>query len=273
MKTILQYTRYLSLLLFVTLLASACSRAPKGEAAQNYLNAEQLYAKQQYTSAQEAAMLSVEQTPNSQITREQLLLLANCYFQNNDMGKAVFYYRCALRYSPSNQELLHNLSIANSKITENLQYDKPFVSDVWYNFVHFFSPAALYALSMLLCALLLASILLYFLGNTKLRRQIGFYSACAWILLFILSIAALRKTANDFTDPSQGVVVVGKASVKSAPESSAGTLADIHEGSTIHLLTYHAENGWWQVILPNGNSGWISSSSIWQVTPYPHPQS
>ena len=57
--------------------------------------------------------------------------LANAYFKEDRIGKAILYYKRALRLAPGNDDIRHNLSVAEARTKDNIEDIPEFFFVTW----------------------------------------------------------------------------------------------------------------------------------------------
>ena len=81
----------------------------------------------------------------------------------------------------------------------------------------------------------------------------------SWILLLTGMIFAPTAAAQG-EDQSQLTVVAQALNVRSGPGVSYPAINVLQQGDRIAVVGYDATTDWWQVQLPDGNTGWVSGS-------------
>jgi tetratricopeptide (TPR) repeat protein len=224
-----------------------------------FTQAVEAYKSNDYTEAI-AALLQIEE--RGQATAEVYYNLGNCYYKLNNVGRSILYYERALLHNPEDDDIIHNLALANLRTTDKitpvpelffvgwwkalLSYAKPYVwgvvsqSAMWFAFVFF----GFY--------LLLKS------GRT-------FFLTAGLILLlssfFFLYVRVESKAA--FQSPGTAILLSPNSYVKSAPDESGTDLFIIHEGIKLQIID--KVGGWSKIRLADGKVGWVEIAAIGEV--------
>lgn len=189
---------------------------------------------------------------------------ANACFRTGDNAHAILYYNRALLLSPSDEDIRHNLAIAESLTKDHIEEVPEFVLNVWMRTVRNSLDERVWTLlSVLLFALALAGGLLFLLGQRTAARKGGFYAMTAALLLCIAAtaFAASQRTA---VKAREGAIVMSSAApVKSHPDRSATDLFVLHEGTKVRVV--ETLDRWSEIVIADGNKGWIESDKIERI--------
>lgn len=187
--------------------------------------------------------------------------LANAYFKMENIGKAILYYNKALRIAPSQEDVLHNLAIAETRTKDKITAVPEFFLHRWMRVVrNSVSCNAWGALSILFFALILTFVLLFLLASRLGVRKAGFYGALCSLLLFVATTAFAISSRNDSLTKDEAVVMSSAISVKSSPDRSATDLFVLHEGTKLRIVAEFDE--WIEVVIADGKKGWTERKNI-----------
>jgi tetratricopeptide (TPR) repeat protein len=214
------------------------------------------YQKRNYAAASEAyariLKMGVESGP----------LYYNCgnaCFRQKKLGEAIYYWEKALQLSPADQETRDNLEFANSLTVDRQASADSLPARLLGGFLNFLTvtQAGWAALSLFFACNILFAIFLLMNGRLASRALIG--SLLAGIL-FIASAGALAWKTYDRDFRTKAIVVEEKADVRSGPGLENMTVFPVHEGLKVRV--HRATEGWFQISLPNGWTGWIPQQAI-----------
>ncbi|HNQ66958.1 MAG TPA: tetratricopeptide repeat protein [Bacteroidales bacterium] len=189
--------------------------------------------------------------------------MGNCYYNLGDLANAIYFYEKAIVLNPSDEDILHNLQIANSKIKNKTDIVPEVFYLRWYkSIVSLFSTDKWAILSIIFFILCLGTISLYLFSKRIILRKTGFYSA---ILLFILSIFSLifsigqakLITNNNFA------IIFETSLVKSGPSDESTNLFEVNEGLKVEITD--SLNSWYNVKLADGKQGWIIAENVKKI--------
>ena len=187
--------------------------------------------------------------------------LANAYFKAGAMGKAILYYNKALRIAPSQEDIRHNLALAEAQTKDRIAVIPEFFLNRWMRTMrNSMSCTAWSVLSLLMLGVMLAFGLLFLLASRIRWRKMGFYGALSAFMLFVATTSFAISSRNDMLSHDEAIVMGTAISVKSSPDRSATDLFVLHEGTKVKVLTEVDE--WVEVVIADGKKGWTLKSNI-----------
>ena len=187
--------------------------------------------------------------------------LANAYFKAGANGKAILYYNKALRIAPSQEDIRHNLALAEAQTKDRIVEIPEFFLNRWLRTMrNSMSCTAWSVLSLVWLGVMLAFGLLFLLASRIRVRKVGFYGALCGFLLFVVTTSFAISSRNDMLLHDEAIVMGTAISVKSSPDRSATDLFVLHEGTKVKVLTEVDE--WVEVVIADGKKGWTLKSNI-----------
>ena len=190
--------------------------------------------------------------------------LANAYFKMGATGKAILYYNKALRIAPSQEDVRHNLALAESQTKDRIAVIPEFFINRWLRTVrNSMSCMAWSILSLVWFGVLLAFGVLFLLASQVRWRKLGFYGALCAFLLFVATTSFAVSSRNDMLSHDEAIVMGTAISVKSSPDRSATDLFVLHEGTKVKVLTEVDE--WVEVVIADGKKGWTERKNIEEI--------
>ena len=135
--------------------------------------------------------------------------LANACFKEGQTGRAILFYRRALRLAPGNDDIRYNLSVAEARTKDTIERIPEFFLVGWVRAVrHAMSCTAWSVLSLVVLACGLALALLYLLAKRLSLRKTGFYGTLAAVLLFVVTTSFAAGERREMLDDTQAVIKV-----------------------------------------------------------------
>lgn len=187
--------------------------------------------------------------------------LANAYFKEDRLGKAVLFYHRALRLAPGNEDIRYNLSVAEARTKDNIERIPEFFLTTWMRGVrHTMSCTAWSVLSLVLLAAMLVLFLCYLLAQRLSLRKAGFYGTLVAALLFMLTSWFALGERREMLDDTQAVVMPASTAVKSSPDKSSTDLFVLHEGTVVQITD--RLDAWCEIMIADGKKGWVECRKI-----------
>ena len=190
--------------------------------------------------------------------------LANAYFKNGNIGKAILYYNRALNLSPSQEDVRHNLAIAEAQTKDRITAIPEFFLNRWMRIVrNSMSCTAWSLLSIAFFALSLSLLLLFFLARRISTRKVGFYGVLVSAVLFIVVTSFAVSLRNDILTHDEAIVLSSAISVKSSPDRSATDIFVLHEGTKVRIVSSWGD--WHEIVIADGKKGWLLKSNVEEI--------
>ncbi len=190
--------------------------------------------------------------------------LGNTYFKLGEIPETILYYERALKYAPTNEDVRHNLKIANGQIVDRIETIPQSKLKLWWeDFKYSIGPDGWAWISIGWALLAGVMGLLYFLSQGKNRRRIGFFGGLLSIALLIVSFL-LASQADEFLNTANAAVVfTDKVDVRSEPRTESTQVFVLHAGTRVKLLSQ--DGVWYNVEIASGNKGWIQVADLEEI--------
>ena len=190
--------------------------------------------------------------------------LGNSYYRIGKIGYAILYYEKALKISPSDEDVQHNLNFAKLSTVDRIQpLPKFFLFDWWESVLSSFSENGWAYIVFIVYLLLLILIALYFFSRSVFQQKLIFFSGIAVVFVLAICISLLIVKINRDETVKSGVIVEQAVTVKSSPEPNGTDAFVIHEGLKVNLED--KLDTWVKIRLPDGKVGWIENNLIKQI--------
>ena len=187
--------------------------------------------------------------------------LAHTHFKTEQLGKAILYYTRALRLSPADEDIRHNLEYAEQMTKDSIEEIPEFILTTWVRAVRgALSSTAWSVISLILLAAALAMALFYLLAQRLSLRKMGFYTMVIAALLFILTSLFAWSEREMIVNSKEAIIMSSAVSIKSSPDRAATELFVLHEGTKVSIG--HEMAGWAEVRISDGRKGWVEQSRI-----------
>jgi len=190
--------------------------------------------------------------------------LANSYYRIGKIGYAILNYERALKLSPSNEDVKHNLAFANLSTVDRIQPLPTFFLFEWWETllaslsVNGWTYAAyiFYIISLLL-------IILYFFAKTIFQQKIILFSGLGTLIVLVLIVSLLVVKINREQTVISGVIVEQSTTVKTSPDPNSTDAFVIHEGLKVNLEDRLDQ--WVKIKLADGKVGWVENNAVEKI--------
>lgn len=192
--------------------------------------------------------------------------LGNSWFKQGRMGKAILNYNRALLLDPTDEDTQYNLALAHARIVDKIDTVPEFFLKSWLRQLGLMLGSNTWAVfGLVFLGLMFAAVILWLLAGTLRGRKVGFYGAVTALILCFLSLFYANFQRSRLLHNREAVVMNLVAPVKSSPGTGGKDLFVLHEGTKVRMQ--EELDGWTEIVLSDGNKGWIASDAIEAVDP------
>lgn len=247
--------RLLNIVLVFVILCPGYSLAQNAE--QLFQQANEEYQKGKYA---EAKGLYEEVFAKGYESGELYYNLGNAWYKTGNVARAILNYERALKRIPGDDDVLHNLKMANLMITDKIEpAPRLFVWEYWDGIKGAFSLDGLTWFAYCVFALALASLSGFVVAPSFNLKRLAFMGALlSGILCVGITTLAVAKHA-DLERTDIAVVVSDITTIKNSPDPNSTDAFVLHAGVKVQI-TDHV-NQWVKVRLADGKIGWMESSA------------
>ncbi len=215
----------------------------------NELSANELYSEGNYSKAIEKYEQIHKINPyNGKVNFN----LGNIYFRNEELGKAIFYYKKASQLIPRDTDLSFNLQYARSKVIDKIESRKTAAYRI--SLVRYLNQKeSLYLVASL-------SLLFWFIvlighykrgETTKILKLITMVLFCIFLTIWI----------KDFMMSSKFGVMVKQCQIYSGAGINNTALFSLNEGSEFEIRE-SINNNWLKIKLSDGKRGFVENRCV-----------
>lgn len=241
------------LYVFIFCLASIALQAQS--APELFRQGNEAYQQEQY---QEAIALYQQAVEKGKVSTALYYNLGNAYYKQNQLAEAILNYERALALSPGDDEVLHNLNLAEQKTIDRFEtLPRTLFQTAYLNIVLLFSGDNWARISLWLFGIMLLGTAVYFF--TGFRRT-GFIAAAGGLLIGGLCLALAYAHEKYRESHREAIVMEASTYVKTGPAETAEDSFILHEGTKAVVIEEF--EGWQKIRLPDGKIGWVPASDI-----------
>lgn len=250
--------RFLTVLTVALLLAGI---VPVSSHAVTKEDADRAYSQKQYHQAIKSYEALLRDGGNANLYYN----LGNAYYRTGNISRAIINYERALLLDQGDEDVRHNLKIANSKTVDKIAPRSRVFFIEWYNSLkNCIGIDKWINLGFTSLALIFVFAVLYFLPKRILLQKIGFFGGLFFSVIFIFSTLFAYQQNQKLISHSEAVIVSPIVLIKKSPSSGGMDLFILHEGAKVEILDGVLMD-WKEIRLPDGRKGWVESSHIERI--------
>lgn len=190
--------------------------------------------------------------------------LANAWYRNGSIGRAVLHYERAILCKPNHSEAKKNLAFLQSKIPDDIEPLPEFFIAKWWKEARLILPATGMGITGLAIWWLgFAALGAWVLCIPKWQKKWSLTTGITLILLSLLPISLALSRVVFEQNTQQAILIQKSAILHSAPDETSSEILTLDEGLKMEQVEYL--QGWWQVRLPNGEVGWLPEQAIEKI--------
>lgn len=250
------------------LMVAAACMVPLGHSAAASASPDSLFARASalYASGRhaEAVELYHELVERGYGTAEVHANLGNAQFKNGRLAESILAYRRALRMVPGDEDLVHNLHVAEARLRDRVEpMPLLFVVEWWNARKTGTTTSTLFWWTVLPLWLLAAAVFVFFGYASIVLRRIALAFGAVMLVLWLSSIALYLDRVDDDRARRAAVVMAAEVQVRSTADASGVDAFVVHEGLTVDVLEEKGTMS--RIRLADGKDGWVPSKSLERI--------
>lgn len=187
--------------------------------------------------------------------------LGNAHYRLGKIGFAILYYEKALKLSPNDEDVKHNLALSKLNLKDKVDTLPPFfIFNIWEGLLASFSVTGWTIIVYIFFILVLLASIAYFFSRNVTEQRISFFTGVGLTTILILTIILLTVKMNKEFNVKDGIIVETSVIVKSSPDYSSKDSFQVHEGLKVRLEDN--VDDWVKIRLDDGKIGWIMQKSM-----------
>ncbi len=198
---------------------------------------------------------------NGYVSGDLYYNLGNAYYRTGNLARAILNYERASRLMPADDDLKHNLQLANSLIIDKIEHaPRLFVWDWWDGLRNSFSVDTATWLAYAMFISVLVSVGMLFLLGSYRWRLISLWSLGVFSVLLLFFIVVLVSRITDSRRMDEAVVMTAIVTVKNSPDEKSSDAFVLHSGLKVQMMD--RVGAWVQIRLSDGKVGWMPESGL-----------
>ena len=248
-------TNALLLLLLLTLSATPATAITKS-------NADAEYKKGNYQQAIRDYDELLRKSPSADLYYN----LGNAYYRSDNIAQAILAYERARQLSPSDEDILFNLQMAQSKTIDKITApSEMFLITGVKSVITWLSIDGWAFVAVCSLFLLIVFVIVWLITDSLRWRTIGFYGACLCLLLFILAHVFAIVQRSWLSNRDGAIVTTPSVTVRQTPAATGKEAFVLHEGTRVDIVD-RTMKGWIGVKLIDGREGWIEPTKVEEIS-------
>jgi len=185
--------------------------------------------------------------------------LANTYFKNKQLGKAILNYLRAQKIMPKDADLKSNLYYAQSFVKNcTIKPKQTWLRRVLSNISEAMSLDSITLISTVLYLLLATMVIVFILRNSL--NSIFRYSIFGAGGLLLISLILFFMQFQNTMLKEKAVIVVESSNSKFEPFEKATTFFTLNEGESVFITK--SKNNWYKIRRIDGRQGWVRKGDL-----------
>ncbi len=217
------------------------------------VEADSAFAKEDYQEALERYLQVADSTESAQVCYN----LGCTYYRMDSIAKSILWFERALLIDPGNGDIRFNLELTRSKTIDKITaVHEMFFVNVYRSIVNMMNLRAWAVTCIVMFALFLVCLSLYFFFDRMMIRKAGFFLSIFFFVMVVLGNVCALQQRSYSANRSKGVIMDSAVTVKSTPSESGNDLFVIHEGTSF-VIQDNSMKEWCEIRIADGKVGWI----------------
>ena len=243
------------LVIVISCAAIAVARAQTPE--QLFADANQLYQQGKFPEAR----ASYERILSSGYAAGELSYnIGNACYKEGDIPHAILNYERALRRISGDDDVRHNLQIANLMIIDKIEpTPRIFIWEYWDGVKSWFTMTGVTLVAYAWFVLFAASLAVVALARTYALRKIAFLTAAGTFVVCLFFTVVLFDKKSDLVRSDLAIVVSQIVTVKNSPDPMSSDAFVLHGGVKVQITDRFTT--WMKIRLADGKVGWMDGGA------------
>ena len=186
--------------------------------------------------------------------------LANAYFREKDLGRAVLFFERARLFIPRDGDLNFNLRYALEQTRDAIAESQDFLGQTffWLNGLTLEEVMRVFiALNILFWGILVLRLFI--------RPEWTYYTFLLIFVLWLIGGLSFGAKWYQIETDNRCVILPAEVAVHAGPQEGDTVLFKLHQGAMVY--GERAEDGWTLVRLPDKKRGWLENTAVERVIP------
>ena len=185
--------------------------------------------------------------------------LGNTYYKTGDIAKAILSFERALRFMPQDEDLQHNLQLANLLITDRIEpTPRLFVWEYWDSMKNAVSLRSAMWLAYTAFVAIIAALIVVILARSFTARKFAILGSGVSAVAFLLLLTLFLAKASDAGRSDTAIITASIVTAKNSPDAKSSDAFVLHSGVKVQIID--SVNDWVKIRLADGKVGWVETA-------------
>jgi hypothetical protein len=190
--------------------------------------------------------------------------IGNCYYELRDIPNALLHYERAALLAPGDDDIRANLDLTRTLVVDRVNEPPGFtLGSAWERFRSGGGPDQWAVISLLACAVLFLSLMLYVVVQDSWLRRTVLGIAIAGLVSLAGALILAGQRHAELTSHDHAIIMTPRVDVTSEPKSGGTLLFVLHEGTKVKVLEKRGD--WCSVRVMGGTVGWIPAKDLERI--------
>ena len=190
--------------------------------------------------------------------------LGNAHYKMGHVASCILNYERAQQLAPNDKDIAYNLELVQQHVVDEIdRVDVFFLKEMLYTVRVMKASDAWATISLVTFGVTLILLLFFFLSRQSFIKRLSFYFALLFLAVSMIALSFSSQGKSDMTSHSSAIVFAPTVTVKSSPTENGTKIFVLHEGTKIQIVD--RLEGWVEIILSDGNKGWMLSSTVKEI--------
>jgi tetratricopeptide (TPR) repeat protein len=193
---------------------------------------------------------------NGYVSGDLYYNLGNAYYKAGNIPRAILFYERALRLIPNDDDLRHNLQLANLMITDRIEpAPKLFIWEYWDALKDVLSVRLATWLTYGGYLLVIAAIAALVLGRRYALRKAALIAGGVGGVVCVVCLSLFLAKLSDVNRTDEAILQSGIVTVKNSPDVKSSDAFVLHGGVKVKIVDRVGD--WVKIRLADGKVGWM----------------